>query len=371
MRRLTIDLDAIRANAAAIASRVAPAKVLAVVKADAYGHGAVEVARALEDAEIYGFGVVDLAEARELRDAGITAPILAWIHGPDADFAWAIDNGIELGLGSVAQLEAVASASISSDRAESGPAIVHLKADTGLGRGGALGAQWEALTALAAQHQADGIIEVRGLWSHLANASRGSDVAQFQAFDRAIEIAAAAGIHAPVTHIGASAVVWDHPGQERGMVRVGIALYGVSPFGDRTPRELGLRPAMELSADVVGVKRVPAGHGVSYGHRYVTDRETTLVLVPLGYGDGVPRGATGRAQVWINGRTYPISGTIAMDQFVVDVGDDEVAVGDRAVLFGDPALGYPSAADLAAAAGTIGYEIVTRMSPRPERRYEP
>jgi len=367
MRQVTIDLDAIRANAAMLADRVAPAKLLAVVKADAYGHGAVEVARALADADIYGFGVVDLAEARELRDAGVTAPILAWIHGPGTDFAWAIEQGIELGIGSVALLEAVARTAETTGRT----AIVHLKADTGLSRGGALGEQWEGLVALAARLASEGRIEVRGIWSHLANTSHEADTAQFAAFDRAIDIARAAGIEASVTHIGASAVVWDHPDQARGMIRAGIALYGVSPFEDRTPGELGLRPAMELSAEVVGVKRVPAGRGVSYGHRYVTDRATTLALVPLGYGDGVPRGATGRAEVWINGTTYPIVGTIAMDQFVVDVGDDDVQVGDRAVLFGDPERGYPSVHDLARAAGTIGYEIVTRIAPRPPRRHIP
>jgi len=159
-----------------------------------------------------------------------------------------------------------------------------------------------------------------------------------------------------------------HPHQARGMVRVGLALYGLSTFPDRTPASLGLRPAMELAGEVVSVKRVPAGLGVSYGHRYVTERETTLVLVPLGYADGLPRAATGRAPVWLNGRRSTIAGTIAMDQVVIDVGDAPVAVGDRAVLWGDPAAGYPSASEWADAAGTIPYEIVTRVGPRVRRR---
>lgn len=361
MREALVDLGAIEANVATIRGLVAPARVLVVVKADAYGHGAVPVAMAAVAAGADQLGVVDIAEARVLRDAGIAAPILTWIHGSDADFAWAIGAGVELGVGAVATLESVASAG--------GRAVVHLKADTGLGRGGALGDEWRQLVRRAAQLERDGRVVVRGLWTHLGNSGADADAAQFAAFDDAAAIARDAGLRPEVEHVAATEAILGRPAAHRDLVRVGLATYGLSPFEGRTAAELGLRPAMTLSAEVVSVKRVPADLGVSYGATYRTPRETTLALVPLGYGDGIPRHASGRGPVRIGDRTYTVAGRIAMDQFVLDVGDDPVAVGDRAVLFGDPLDGVPSASDWAAAADTIPYEIVTRIGPRVPRRY--
>ena len=375
MRELVVDLEAIRENVRTVAARVAPAQLIAVVKADAYGHGLVPVARAMAEAGADAFGVVDLDEARRLKQGGIERPIIAWIHPPDADFGWAVAFGIELGIGSVEQLERLALASrgvaafARRAEAEVRPAIVHLKADSGLGRGGALGEEWRRLCERAAALERSGEIVVRAVWTHLANASAEADAAQFAAFDEALAVARAAGLAPELEHAVSSASAIAYPEQARGAARVGMALYGVSPFAERTAAQLGLRPAMELAGAVVGVKRVPAGLGVSYGHRYVTPRETTLALVPLGYADGLPRAASGRGPVTINGRRYTIAGTIAMDQVVVDVGDDPVAVGDRAVFWGDPATGAPSVAEWADAAGTIGYEIVTRVGPRVHRRY--
>lgn len=365
MRELVVDLEAIRHNVRTIAALIAPARLLAVVKADAYGHGLVPVARAMAEAGVDAFGVVDLEEARRLRDAGVDAAVLAWIHGADADFDWALTANVELGVGAVETLRRIVGAAERTQRV----AVVHLKADSGLGRGGAIGDDWEELVALAATEERAGRIRVHGLWTHLANASDASDAAQFEAFDAAIATARAAGLDPEVEHAAASAAMLAHPDQTRGMVRAGLALYGLSPLPDRTPAELGLRPAMTVAGEVVGVKRVPAGLGVSYGHRYVTPRETTLALVPLGYADGLPRAATGRAPIGIGGRRYPIVGAISMDQVVVDVGDDPVALGDRAVLWGDPTDGVPSAQDWADAAGTISYEIVTRVGGRVRRRY--
>lgn len=376
MRELLVDLAAIRHNVRVLRERVAPAGLMAVVKADAYGHGLVPVARAIAEAGVAGFGVVDLEEAGTLRRAGIREPILAWLLGPDADLARAIAEDIELGVGSLELLERVALAvrTVDAFAEQAGAArrraIVHLKIDTGLGRGGATEEEWRRLVLRAAELRDRGAIEVRGLWSHMANASLEADRAQFEAFDAAIAIARLAGIEAPVQHIASSAASVTHPDQARDLVRIGIALYGVSTFPDRTAASFDLVPAMELAGTVISVKRVPAGHGVSYGHRYMTPRETTLALVPLGYADGLPRAATGRAPIAINGRRYVIAGTIAMDQVVVDVGDDEVHVGDRAVLWGDPAKGAPSVQEWADAAGTISYELVTRVGPRVPRRYE-
>ena len=374
MRELLVDLDAIRHNVRTIAARVAPARLMAVVKADAYGHGLVPVATAMAEAGADAFGVVDLEEARRLREAGIEQSILAWIHGADADLDWGVDAGIELGVSAVSTLERIVE-SVERVR-EAGVAagtpphaILHLKTDSGLGRGGALGDEWGALVARAAELERARVVAVRGIWTHLANASPEADEAQFAAFDDAIGVARAAGLEPEVEHVSASAAMLAHPAQARGMVRVGLALYGLSPFAEQTSADLGLRPAMEVAGEVVAVKRVPAGLGVSYGHRYTTPRETTLALVPLGYADGLTRAATGRAPVTIGDHRYVVAGAISMDQVVVDVGDDPVAVGDRAVFWGDPATGVPSAQDWADAAGTIPYEIVTRVGPRVRRRY--
>jgi alanine racemase len=361
MREAIIDLAAIDANIRTIAALVDPARVLMVVKADAYGHGAVPVARAAVDAGAAWLGVVDLAEARVLRDAGVPGPILAWIHPSDTDFAWGVEAGIELGIGSNEVLEAAGAAT--------GRAVVHLKVDTGLGRGGAIGDDWLALVARAAQLQSAGRIEVRGVFSHLANAGWSADDDQLARFDDAIDAARDAGLDPEVEHIAASEAIVTRRDSHRSLVRVGLAAYGLSPVEGRSAADLGLRPAMELATEVVAVKRVPAGHGVSYGHTYRTSRETTLVLLPLGYGDGVPRHASGLGPVSLGGRRFEVAGRIAMDQMVVDVGDVPVAVGDRAVLFGDPATGVPSADDWALAADTISYEIVTRVGPRVPRRY--
>jgi alanine racemase len=170
-----------------------------------------------------------------------------------------------------------------------------------------------------------------------------------------------------VRHLAATRAALTLPATRLNCVRVGIGIYGLSPVPGRTSADLGLRPAMTLRAAVAAVRRVGPGQGVSYGYDYRTPRETTLALVPLGYADGVPRQASGVGPVVIGGRRYRVAGRIAMDQFVVDVGDDPVAVGDAAVLFGDPTLGAPAAAEWADAAGTIDYDIVSGIGPRVPR----
>lgn len=355
MRRALVDLSAICENVAGLRTAAGDAAAMVVVKANAYGHGAVPVARAALDAGADWLGVVDIDEALELRAAGIAAPLLCWLHAPDADFGSAIEADVDLGVGSIEQLEAIASV---------GGARVQVKVDSGLGRGGAAEAEWEALFAAAAAHERAGRLAVRGVWSHLAGAD---DAAQATAFDRALDAAAAAGLAPDVVHLASTAAGIANPALRYGLVRFGISTYGLRAVeGGPT-----LRPAMTLEATVVSAKRVAAGTGVSYGHDYVTAAETTLALVPLGYADGIPRQASGRGPVSINGTTYRIAGRVAMDQIVVDVGDDPVRVGDRAVVFGDPAQGVPSADDWAEAAGTINYEIVTRIGPRVTREYLP
>lgn len=365
MREARVDLEAIRANVRALRAATAPAAFLAVVKAGGYGHGALAAARAALDGGADWLGVVDVTEARDLRDAGITAPLLTWLHAPGTDFVPAIDADIDLGVSSLAQLDEVAAAAATAGRR----AFVHIKVDTGLGRNGIEQSECPAVFARAAEHERSGLLHVRGLFSHLSNTGDEEDLDQASRFEALAAQAADAGLTIELRHLAATAGALRLPSTLYDMVRCGIGIYGLSPYDDTPSASLGLRPAMELSASIVSVKRVPAGTGVSYGFTYRTASESNLALVPLGYADGIPRHASSRGPVWINGKRYSISGRIAMDQFVVDLGDDTAAVGDRAVLFGDPSTGVPSAEEWAAAADTINYELVTRIGPRVTRTY--
>lgn len=362
LREALIDASAISANVRHL-RRLTDAEVIAVVKANGYGHGAVTAARAAVSGGAARLGVTDTAEARELRDAGIDAPILAWLHAPGETFAEAASLGLELGVSSFDQLIAVGAAA-SVDR----PIDVHLKVETGLGRNGIAPADRARVFAEAARLERVGRLRVLGIFSHLSNTTVEDDVRAIAAFDEALAHAGEHGLRPPLQHIAASHAAIAMPAARRGCVRIGIAMYGYSPFADRTSADVGVRPAMTLRAAVAAVRRVPAGQGVSYGYLHRTAAETTLALIPLGYADGVPRNASQGGAVRIGERTYPVAGRIAMDQFVVDVGDDPVAVGDTAVLFGDPTLGDPAVEVWAQSADTINYEIVTRIGARVPRR---
>lgn len=362
LREALIDVGAITANVRHL-RRLTDSDVIAVVKADGYGHGAVRSAVAALEGGATRLGVADIGEALALRRGGITAPILAWLHAPGVSFAEPAAAGVELGISSFDQLQRAAAAA-SGDR----PVGVQLKLETGLGRNGIAPADYHVVFSEAARLERIGRLRVVGIFSHLSNASADDDRAALRLFHDALGAAATAGLAPPLRHIAATHAAIALPEARLGCVRIGIGLYGLSPFADRSSAELGLRPAMSLRAPVAAVRRVPAGQGVSYGYDYRTDRETTLALVPLGYADGVPRSASGVGPVAIGGRRFRVAGRIAMDQFVVDVGDHAVAVGDEAVLFGDPTLDVPSADEWADAASTINYEIVTRIGPRVQRR---
>jgi alanine racemase len=356
-----IDEDAISDNVRHL-RRLTGAEVIAVVKADGYGHGAVRAAVAALQGGATRLAVADIGEALALRRAGIVAPLLAWLHAPGASFAEAAALGIELGISSLDQLQQAAAAA-SGDR----PVGVHLKLETGLSRNGIAPADWRVVFAEAARLERIGRLRVVALFSHLSNASADDDRAALAAFEDGVAVAASVGLAPPLRHIAATHAAIALPEARLGCVRIGIGMYGLSPFADRSSADLGLRPAMTLRGAIAAVRRVPAGQGVSYSYDYRTDRETTLALVPLGYADGVPRQASGAGPVSIGGVRFTVAGRIAMDQFVVDVGDHPVAVGDEVVLFGDPTLGVPSADEWADAAGTINYEIVTRIGPRVPR----
>ncbi|MDO9397670.1 MAG: alanine racemase [Herbiconiux sp.] len=365
LRRAHVDLGAIRENVAHVVRGVAPARVLAVVKADGYGHGAVEVASAALEGGASALGVADVDEALALRAAGIAAPVLAWLHRADPVFDVAVANDITLGISTPGQLERAIEAG-SPEK----PAVVQLKIDTGLGRNGAERAQWQPLLEAVAEGEASGRLRFEGLFSHLSNAGDVEDRAQLAAFDEATALAHRLGLRPGLRHLASTAGAMRLPETRLDQVRLGIGLYGLSPYDGVTSAELGLRPAMRLESRLISVKRVPAGTGVSYGYTYRPEHDSWLGLVPLGYADGIPRHVSNRGSVWVNGAQHPIVGRVAMDQFVVDLGSAPAAVGDRVVLFGDPDEGYPSADDWAEAASTINYEIVTRLGRRIERVYE-
>jgi alanine racemase len=359
-REVVIDLPALRANVEHLRSQMGVAHTMVVVKANAYGHGMVRCAQAALEAGADWLGVADIGEALRLRDAGIKAPILAWLHAPAEDFVSAVAAGVTVGITSSAKLEAVAKAGA----AHGSPARVHLKLDTGLSRNGFAPEEWESVFARAVELEASGAIVVEGVFSHLSNTSEADDNAQQVEFERGVTLAREAGLAPEILHLASSLTAMTNPSMRYDMVRIGIAAYGLSPQDDRSSESWGLRPVMTVRARVSAVRRVPAGTGVSYDYTYRTAKESTLALVPIGYGEGVPRTGSDTAPVEINGERYRISGRVAMDQFLVDVGDAPLALGDEVVLFGDPLRGEPSAADWAAACGTIAYDIVTGIGGR-------
>ncbi|MFN2562577.1 MAG: alanine racemase [Jatrophihabitans sp.] len=360
-----IDLAAIRANVAAMKAGT-PAELMAVVKADGYGHGLVPSAHAALAGGATWLGTAIVDEALALRAAGITAPILSWLWAPgeDGTVGRALAAGIDISASSQWQLDAITTAV----RESGTTARVHLKIDTGLSRNGSYVDDWPDLVAAAAKAQAAGEIIVVGAWSHFAYADEPGHptiAKQIAAFDTALQVAGRAGVQPQLRHLANSAATLTLPEAHFDLVRPGIAVYGLSPVAD----DHGLTPAMTLRAAAAGVKRVRAGEGVSYGHEYTTSRETTLVLVPLGYADGVPRHGSNVGPVWVNGARFTVAGRVCMDQIVIDVGELTVAPGDPVVLFGPGRDGEPTAQDWAEAVGTIHYEIVTRVGPRVQRVY--
>jgi alanine racemase len=362
-----VDLGAIRANVATLKAAT-PAEVMAVVKADGYGHGLLASARAALAGGASWLGTAVIDESIALRDAGVSAPTLAWLWTPGETDAVrrALAADIDLSVSGRWQLDAVRAAA-----GELGVvARIHLKIDTGLSRNGAYRTDWPELLSAVAKARAAGEVEVVGVWSHFAYADEPGHpmiAQQIAAFRDALAAAAREGIEPQLRHLANSAATLTLPEAHFDLVRPGVAVYGLSPVPQQG--DFGLVPAMTLRAALAAVKRVRAGEGVSYGHAYTAERETTLALVPLGYADGIPRNATNVGPVSINGQRFTISGRVCMDQVVVDVGDLPVAVGDHAVLFGPGGHGEPSAQDWADAVATIHYEIVTRVGPRVPRIY--
>ncbi|MFI6522367.1 alanine racemase [Spirillospora sp. NPDC050679] len=362
-----IDLDAISGNTTLLRERARGAEVMAMVKAEAYGHGIVPAARAALAGGATWLGVAKLAEGLRLREAGVAGvPVLVCLSVPGEPYERAVAEDLDLTAGALWAVEEIGAAA----RAAGRPARVHLKADTGMSRGGAGPDDWPALVDAALAAEADGVLQVVGIMSHFACADEPDHPSvprQLAAFTEMVEHAEKAGARPEVRHLANSAAALTLPQARFDLVRPGIATYGLTPV----PRigDFGLRPAMTLTADASLVKRVPAGSGVSYGHTYTTERDTNLAVVPAGYGDGVPRHGSNLLEVLAGGARRRIAGRVCMDQFVIDLGDDVIAAGDEIVLFGPGDRGEPTAQEWADALGTISYEIVTRIGSRVPRVY--
>ena len=368
--RATVDLDAISRNVEVLSKHAGSAAVMAVVKADAYGHGLLPSARAALRGGASWLGVAQLSEAMAMRDNGIHAPLLSWLHVPGSDFAAAVAADIDLSVSALWSLAEIADAA----RGLGCTARIHLKVDTGLGRNGAFGDDWATLLSAARPLEAEGLVRIAGVWSHFVYADEPTHPTvrrQVEQFGQAVREAERAGCDLEVRHIANSAATLTNPAAVFDMVRPGLAVYGLSPvpaLGD--PQSFGLTPAMTLSADLAITKQIPAGQGISYGHQYVTSQDTTVGLVPMGYADGIPRNATNVGPLSLGGIRYTVAGRVCMDQFVVDLGSASRAqAGDPVVLFGTGGSGEPTAQDWAEATETISYEIISRIGSRVPRVY--
>ena len=361
-----IDLDAITANAAALAAHVGDAALMAVVKSDGYGHGMVRAAEAAVAGGARWLGVVQLADAIALREAGLTVPVLCLAGAPGAPHTAAIAAGVDLTAGTVALVREIAAAAQQAGL----PARIQLEADTGMGRGGATTADWPDVVAAARQAERAGQARITGIWSHFACADmhgHESIPAQLSAFRAAVDLALRAGAEPEVRHMANTPATLTLPESYFDLVRPGGAIFGLSTLPGGAPG--WLRPAMTVRARLIQTKRVPGGSGVSYGHRHVTRGPATLGVIPLGYNEGVPRLASSTAPVLVRGRRFTIAGTVNMNHTMVDVGDLPAEAGDEVILFGPGDSGEPTAQEWADALGTLSYEIVTRFTGKIPRSY--
>lgn len=368
-REAIVDLDILRENISALARHARSSEVMAVVKADAYGHGLVPAAKALVDGGADRLGVAVIEEALALRHAGVTVPLLAWLCAPGAAYTDAVYSDVEIGVSTIWQLDELRAAADATDRM----AQVHLEVDTGMWRGGATLDEWPALVSAAKSAETEETIQVVGIWSHLACADEPGHPSiseQLTTFHDAINRAYGLGLRPEVRHIANSAATLSLPESHLDLVRPGIACYGFNPINSELQEgNPTLRPAMTLTAALTQTKRAPAGARVSYGHTFEVKRATNLAIVPLGYADGISRHASSRGEVAVRGQRLPIAGRVCMDQFVVDAGPHQVAAGDQVFVFGTGQDGEPTAQDWAIWTGTIPYEVLTRVAPRVPRRH--
>ncbi len=365
-----VDLAALEHNLAVMRAVAPHSQLLAVVKADAYGHGLVAVAQAARAAGADWLGVALLEEALTLRESGDEDPILAWLWTPgDPSLRPALKAGIQVSVSAMWSLIEVTEAA-----AQLGIlARIHLKIDTGLSRSGAGADEWEELVLAAKALQTRGRIQVAGIWSHLANASLPNDPSvaqQRELFLAAVSVARNAGLEPQLLHLANSAATFEYPDTQFDLVRIGIAMYGVAPMEPGSAQRFGLQAVMSLWAELAHVKTIPAGQSVSYGSTWTAQQPTRVGLVPVGYADGIPRAADG-AYVLVKGVQCSVLGRIAMDQFVIELPAElgDVEAGEPVLIFGDATSGAPTADDWGSQSQSIGYEIVTRIGVRIQREY--
>ncbi|GAA3576597.1 alanine racemase [Amycolatopsis ultiminotia] len=353
---LAIDLAAIAANTRRFAETTR-GELMAVVKADGFGHGLADVARTALGNGATWLGVTSIEEGVAVRAAGVAAPVLSWLNPVDCDIETGYRHQLDLAVPSVSHLDAIIRSGC--------PVRVHLQLDTGMARDGAAPEEWFELVAAARRAEVAGRITVVGVMGHLAMADRPghpANAAGRTALLCGAEMVTRAGLRPKVRHLAGTAATLTDPSTHLDLVRIGVGLVGIDPSGSTR-----LRSALRLTAPVVQLRRVPAGTGIGYGHTEVTERPTTLALLPLGYADGLPRTASGRAEALVAGRRRPVAGLISMDQTVLDLGDEPVDPGTDAVLFGPGDDGEPTVDDWAEWAGTIPHEIVTRIGSRVRR----
>jgi alanine racemase len=354
---LTVDLNAIAANTRFFADS-SPAELIAVVKADGYGHGALDAARTALDNGATRLGVTSVDEALALRSAGVTAPIISWLNHPQADFQIAVDERVDIAVPTAQHLRSIVSAH--------GTARVHLHLDTGMARDGCEPTAWIELCSLARQAELAGSIRVVGVMGHLGDADRpgaASNRHGVAMFEWGIDVARLSGLRPRLLHLAATCAALTLPGARFTACRVGAGLFGID-----LSRTAQLQSPMTLTAPMVGVRDVSIGTPVGYGGDWIAPRSTRLGLVGLGYADGLPRSSSDGAEVLVNGRRHAVAGRISMDQFVVDLGDRGAAAGDTVVVFGPGSAGEPTVSDWAGWSGTIEHEIVTRVGARVPRQ---
>jgi alanine racemase len=349
---VTVDLGAYRRNLRSVAARIAPAELMAVVKADAYGHGLLPVARAAVEEGVRWIGALDPASALTLRRSGATDAVhlFTWLFAADEDFAPLVEEGVDLGISSTRQLDRIAVAGVSR------PARVHLKIDTGLHRNGASEEDWPGLVTRAVELGRAGVIKLVGVWTHIAEASDEEDTAAIRRFRSAVEVARSLGAGPLVRHLAASAAGLARVDARFDLIRVGAFGYGIAPGDGVTPADLGIEPVMTAATQVASVRE---------------DGSRRTAVLPVGYLDGVPSSAAGRVAVAIDGRLLPVVavGAQSMDVDVSGTRPEEIAAGTRCTLFGTGAEGEWTLQQWADALGTIGEEIVVRFAPRTARRY--
>ncbi|MCZ4500442.1 MAG: alanine racemase [Marmoricola sp.] len=358
--RLHVDLAAIAANTRYFAARTT-GELMAVVKADGFGHGAVDVARTALASGASSLGVTSISEALALRGAGITAPVLSWLNAVDADWASAVGHDVEVAIGSRDHLDALLRSGIG--------ARVHLNLDTGMARDGCAPSEWADLCRAARRAERLGRITVVGMMGHLPCAETPADPSNSRGRTRfawGLMTARAAGLRPSQRHLAATAATLLDPLSHHTVSRVGAGLVGIDPT-----RTAPLRPALSLSAPLVEVRAVTAGTPVGYGHTWTAPHATRLGLVPVGYADGVPRPASGRAEMQVLGRRVPVVGRISMDMTVVDLGGSPAQVGDAVTVFGPGCEGEPTVREWADAADVLEHEIVTGLGTRVERSARP